>query len=143
MSGTHLHHHDYVERQLERLTGELADRFRGVLGESTVYRYVIETYTLLSRQATVRSHLMNLTAHFVAQRLTDGARAHGHISPTAPQVLFVCVHDIGRSQIAAALLAHNARGRIVVRSAGSAPTETVHTALDEWATAWPRPIPSR
>ncbi|GIH79090.1 arsenate reductase ArsC [Planobispora longispora] len=43
-----------------------------------------------------------------------------------PSVLFVCVHDAGRSQMAAAWLAHLARGRIEVRSAGSAPAEAVN-----------------
>jgi arsenate reductase len=38
-----------------------------------------------------------------------------------PQVLFVCVHDAGRSQMAAALLDRHARGRVSVRSAGSDP----------------------
>ena len=40
-----------------------------------------------------------------------------------PEVLFVCVHNAGRSQMAAALLAHHAQGRVQVRSAGSAPAE--------------------
>jgi protein-tyrosine-phosphatase len=44
-----------------------------------------------------------------------------------PEVLFVCVHNAGRSQMAAALLAHHAAGRIAVRSAGSAPADTVIT----------------
>ncbi|MFB9904299.1 arsenate-mycothiol transferase ArsC [Allokutzneria oryzae] len=47
---------------------------------------------------------------------------------TAPEVLFVCVHNAGRSQMAAALLQHYALGRVRVRSAGSAPAETVNPA---------------
>ncbi|TWF80867.1 low molecular weight phosphotyrosine protein phosphatase [Pseudonocardia hierapolitana] len=39
-----------------------------------------------------------------------------------PSVLFVCVHNAGRSQMAAALLAHHAHGAVEVRSAGSEPT---------------------
>ncbi|CAM04387.1 arsenate reductase [Saccharopolyspora erythraea NRRL 2338] len=46
-----------------------------------------------------------------------------------PEVLFVCVHNAGRSQMAAALLQHHARGEIAVRSAGSAPAETVNPAV--------------
>jgi protein-tyrosine-phosphatase len=46
-----------------------------------------------------------------------------------PQVLFVCVHNAGRSQMAAALLAHHAAGRVVVRSAGSAPADEVNPAV--------------
>ena len=50
---------------------------------------------------------------------------------TVPEVLFVCVHNAGRSQMAAALLDHHARGRVRVRSAGSAPAATVNPAVVE------------
>lgn len=53
-----------------------------------------------------------------------------------PVVLFVCVHNAGRSQMAAALLAHHAMGRVSVRSAGSEPADKVNpaaaTSLAEW-----------
>jgi arsenate reductase (thioredoxin) len=48
-----------------------------------------------------------------------------------PEVLFVCVHNAGRSQMAAALLEHYAEGRVGVRSAGSAPAEEIHPAVIE------------
>jgi len=50
---------------------------------------------------------------------------------TSPEVLFVCVHNAGRSQMAAALLAHHARGRVRVRSAGSAPADQINPAVVE------------
>jgi arsenate reductase len=50
---------------------------------------------------------------------------------TLPEVIFVCVHNAGRSQMAAALLAHRAQGRVRVRSAGSAPADTVNPAVVE------------
>jgi arsenate reductase (thioredoxin) len=46
-----------------------------------------------------------------------------------PEVLFVCVHNAGRSQMAAALLDHRARGRVRVRSAGSAPGDAINPAV--------------
>ncbi|MGV9601154.1 arsenate reductase ArsC [Streptosporangium sandarakinum] len=46
--------------------------------------------------------------------------------PVRPSVLFVCVHNAGRSQMAAGWLTHLAAGRIEVRSAGSAPAETIN-----------------
>jgi arsenate reductase len=46
-----------------------------------------------------------------------------------PEVLFVCVHNAGRSQMAAALLDHHARGRVRVTSAGSAPADQVNPAV--------------
>jgi arsenate reductase (thioredoxin) len=52
-----------------------------------------------------------------------------------PEVLFVCVHNAGRSQMAAALLDHYAEGRVTVRSAGSEPADQVNprvvTAMEE------------
>jgi protein-tyrosine-phosphatase len=50
---------------------------------------------------------------------------------TRPEVLFVCVHNAGRSQMAAALLAHHAGDRVVVRSAGTAPADTINPAVVE------------
>lgn len=47
----------------------------------------------------------------------------------APEVLFMCVHNAGRSQMAAALLGHHAAGRVVVRSAGSAPARELNPAV--------------
>jgi arsenate reductase (thioredoxin) len=50
---------------------------------------------------------------------------------STPSVLFVCVHNAGRSQMAAAYLTHIAGDRIEVRSAGSAPADTVNPAVVE------------
>ncbi len=46
-----------------------------------------------------------------------------------PEVLFVCVHNAGRSQMAAGLLDHHAAGRVKVRSAGSTPADTLNPAV--------------
>ena len=48
-----------------------------------------------------------------------------------PEVLFVCVHNAGRSQMAAGLMALRSGGRIDVRSAGSDPAETINPAVVE------------
>jgi arsenate reductase len=48
-----------------------------------------------------------------------------------PEVLFVCVHNAGSSQMAAALLDHHAKGRVIVRSAGTAPADTINPAVVE------------
>ena len=50
---------------------------------------------------------------------------------STPEVLFVCVHNAGRSQMAAALLAHHAGERITVRSAGTAPADSINPAVVE------------
>lgn len=48
-----------------------------------------------------------------------------------PEVLFVCVHNAGRSQMAAALLAHHAGDRVAIRSAGTAPADAINPAVVE------------
>jgi arsenate reductase (thioredoxin) len=48
------------------------------------------------------------------------------VSANRPSVLFVCVHNAGRSQMAAAFLTHLSKGRVEVRSAGSEPADTIN-----------------
>lgn len=116
---------------LERLADELTSRYIGVFSAVTVHRYVFESYTALRRTAKVRAHLVSLTGRFAADRLTALAQAQGVIMKTVPEVLFVCVHNAGRSQMAAALLHHHAHGTVNVRSAGSAPADTINPAVGE------------
>ncbi|RZQ60980.1 arsenate reductase ArsC [Amycolatopsis suaedae] len=56
--------------------------------------------------------------------------------PAVPEVLFVCVHNAGRSQMAAALLRHYALGRVAVRSAGSEPADRVNPAAAQALAEW-------
>ncbi|MCS7484596.1 three-helix bundle dimerization domain-containing protein [Umezawaea endophytica] len=117
--------------QLHRIVDELAEKFHGVFGRDTVQRFVTETYDLLDAQATVRVHLATLTARFAKQRLTDFGRVQGLTTVDVPQVLFICVHNVGRSQMAAALLEHHAFGKVAVRSAGSRPQGDIPSVITE------------
>jgi protein-tyrosine-phosphatase len=81
--------------------------------------------------ARVRRHLPVLAARFARQRLQATAKNQRVIVSEVPEVLFVCVHNAGRSQMAAALLHHHAAGRVLVRSAGSAPADTINPAVVE------------
>ena len=62
-----------------------------------------------------------------------------------PEVLFVCVHNAGRSQMAAALLDHHAKGKVQVRSAGSDPADRINpavaAAMAEWSIDLSRELP--
>ncbi|HVK24527.1 MAG TPA: arsenate reductase ArsC [Actinokineospora sp.] len=111
-----------LEHLLDRVADDLADRFTGTFDHETVLELVIECYEMLAIQARVSTHLVALAHHFAKDRLLAIATVEGLRPRTAPQVLFVCVHNAGRSQMAAALLRHHADGRVGVRSAGSAPT---------------------
>ena len=83
---------------------------------------------------------------FSREQLRALAQAEGAIIKDVPEVLFVCVHNAGRSQMAAALLDHHAKGRVHVRSAGSAPGDQINpavaAAMDEWASTCPGSSPS-
>ncbi len=117
------------EAALHRLADQLSTRFSGVFARETVDRYVFESYTALARTARVTAHLPILTGRFATERLTALAQSTGALSSDVPEVLFVCVQNAGRSQMAAGLLALRSVGRVHVRSAGSQPAPTVDEAV--------------
>ncbi len=137
-----------MSAQLARIIDELADKFHGVFARETVERYVDETYALLDESATIKVHLPTLTARFARDRLTDLGKAQGLTHVTVPQVLFICVHNVGRSQMAAALLNHHAFGHVAVRSAGSRPAGEIPAEIVDvlaeldipLAEAFPKPL---
>ncbi len=116
---------------VESVARDLAYRFASTFSAETVSRYVAESYLLLSQRATVRTHLAALTARYAAERLDALASAKGLVLRGTPEVLFVCVQNAGRSQLAAAYLRHLAGGAVHVRTAGSAPATDVHPRIAE------------
>lgn len=111
---------------LNRVADDLAARF-DTLDPVRVRAIVRDSATALARTAGVRSHLVVLAEKFARQRLEDLTRPRERGGP--PHVLFVCVANAGRSQLAAALLHRYAGDAIVVRSAGSAPARALHSAV--------------
>ncbi|HEX6675203.1 MAG TPA: arsenate reductase ArsC [Actinomycetes bacterium] len=108
----------------------LAREFRGIYGRETIERYVDESISRLSG-ARLTDFLPVFVERFSRERLRALAQAEGRIAKDVPEVLFVCVHNAGRSQLAAALLDHHADGRVHVRSAGSAPATQINPAVIE------------
>jgi arsenate reductase len=125
----------------------LAEEFRGIFSLETIERYVDESIDRMSG-ARVVDFIPLFVHRFSRQRLRALAQAEGTIAKEVPEVLFVCVHNAGRSQMAAALLDHHAKGRVHVRSAGSDPTDKINpavvAALDEWgidlSQEFPKPL---
>ena len=123
---------------IDRTVDDLSARFAGTFSRETVERYVRESDGMLAAQGVGR-HRSSRTASFAADRLTALATAEGHGTDarrdTRPEVLFVCVQNAWRSQLAAAIMRQLAGNRVGVRTAGSAPVESVRTvvvtALDE------------
>ncbi|MEU0492091.1 metalloregulator ArsR/SmtB family transcription factor [Nocardiopsis sp. NPDC006139] len=109
--------HDLLIRVQERLT----TRFTGIFSPETVRRCLSDSYEKLSHSAAVTAHLPVLTERFAAERLAAIAQVQGNLAKPVPEVLFVCVHNAGRSQMAAGILRHLAGERVHIRSAGSMP----------------------
>ncbi|WP_104138185.1 arsenate reductase ArsC [Arthrobacter sp. ZGTC131] len=114
---------------LHRISSRLSARYSGIFAAETVERYVFESYTALARTAKVTAYLPATTEHFANDRLHALATSKGAIASEVPEVLFVCVQNAGRSQMAAALLNAEAQGRIHVRSAGSMPASALDPAV--------------
>ncbi|MGD7705327.1 three-helix bundle dimerization domain-containing protein [Microlunatus sp. Y2014] len=120
---------------LQRVVNRLVYRFHSTFSRETVERYVTDSYHLLSHRAKVPQHLVSLTTRFAEDRLGALATAGGRRLRGTPEILFVCVQNAGRSQMAAALLRHMAGDQVHIRTAGSRPARqidpTVMAVLDE------------
>jgi arsenate reductase (thioredoxin) len=116
---------------LHRIADELAVTYAGVFAPETVERYVCESFTLLSEKAQIRTHLVSMTERFARDGLRALGQARAPLGKPSPEVLFVCGHNAGRSQMAAALLRQRSAGRVLARSAGSIPDAEVELAVVE------------
>ena len=119
-----------TQAHLVKVVGDLAAEFQGIFSRETVERYVQESLEQFEK-ARVPDFVPVLVYRFSRERLNALGQAEGSIAKDVPEVLFVCVQNAGRSQIAAALLNHRAGGRVHVRSAGSAPAEEINAVVVE------------
>lgn len=120
---------------LHRAAERLAHQFAGMVSEETVERVVFESYTALARTAAVSTHLPTVAEKFARDRLVALAQSRGLIAKPVPEILYVCIQNSGRSQMAAAITRHLAGEKVHVRSAGSQPAAEllpgVVTVLEE------------
>ena len=123
---------DPITRHKVRQSAErLHEEFRGIFSTETIERYITETTDDLSAGARVVDFMPIFVWRFTRQRLRALAETQGLLRKTGPSVLFVCVHNAGRSQMAAGLLNHFAGDKVTVRSAGSAPADEINPAAVE------------
>ncbi|GAA1059095.1 metalloregulator ArsR/SmtB family transcription factor [Agromyces bracchium] len=136
------------EAAIARVVDDLATRFAGTFGRETVERYVRESRDLLAERSGASKRFTSRAAGFAAERLAALAAQGREAGAATPEVLFVCVQNAGRSQMAAAILRHLAGDRVHVRTAGSEPADAVSPAvvgvLDEIGVpvggAFPKPL---
>jgi arsenate reductase len=130
MSATGLPLDPITRRHLDQGVQALVEEFRGIFSRETIDRFVRESFEGLPA-ARFADFVPVLVHRFARERLRALAQAEGAVAKEVPEVLFVCVHNAGRSQMAAALLHHRAAGRVHVRSAGSDPSEAVNPSVVE------------
>lgn len=116
-----------VDAHISRLAADLSATSAGVSPE-TVTGIVRDSYTALARSAKTTRCLIPLTERFAKQRLADITRDR---ASAPPQVLFICVANAGRSQLAAALTRHLSGGKVIARSAGSTPAAGINPNVAE------------
>lgn len=115
-----------LRRCLDATIAELTEEFRGVFSRETVGRYIEESFEQLGDRPTVGPNFLPvIIERFARERLWAVGQSDGRIETPLPEVLFVCEHNAGRSQIAAALTHHLSNGWVGVRSAGSHPDEQI------------------
>lgn len=105
-----------------RVVDDLSYRYSDTFSRPEVQAAVDAARARLEPVSTVPDFLPVLVERFAKDQLLAAAQAAGHLAKPVPELLFVCVHNAGRSQMAAALAQHLSAGRVHVRSAGSAPT---------------------
>ncbi|MGH9178991.1 MAG: arsenate reductase ArsC [Acidimicrobiales bacterium] len=115
-------------KALEGAAVRLAEEFAGVFGVETIDGFLATSFEQLAGPATVESFLPLMAERFARQRLRALARVDANLSDGVPVVLFLCVHNAGRSQMAMGWFNHLAGGEAVAWSGGSAPGSEVNPA---------------
>lgn len=132
----------------ETLKADLEYSYRGVFTPDDVAEAVDAARALLEPRAHVETFLPVLVARHAREQLMAKAQAEGRVAKKVPEVLFICVHNAGRSQMAAALTEHLSARRVHVRSAGSQPTGDINPLVVEalaergiaLTAAYPKPL---
>lgn len=137
-----------TDQTYARIVEDLSYAYDGVFSHETVATVVHEARALLEPRATITRYLPIFVARQAREQLMAVAQAEGRVAKQVPEILFVCVHNAGRSQLAAALTEHLSARRVHVRSAGSQPVDEVNPVVVEvlaergidLTTPYPKPL---
>jgi arsenate reductase len=102
--------------------------FQGVFGAETIDQFLHTSYDEFAGRAHVTAYLPLLAERFARQRLKALARVEGNAHTGIPTVLFLCVHNAGRSQMALGYFQHLAGDRAIAWSGGSEPGSEINPA---------------
>jgi arsenate reductase (thioredoxin) len=126
--------HDLADLSLEQqlalksASRNLHDKFAGIFGTETIELFLTTSYDQFASRARFPTYLVLFAERFARQRLTALAKVEGKITDGVPVVLFLCVHNAGRSQMALGWFNHLAGDRAVAWSGGSEPGVEINPA---------------
>jgi arsenate reductase len=104
--------------------------FDGIFGTETIERFMTDSFERLAH-ARIRAYVPVMAERFTRDRLRAVAKTEGRIATDVPSVLFLCVHNAGRSQMAAGWMRHLGGDDVDVLSGGSDPASQVNPAAVE------------
>jgi protein-tyrosine-phosphatase len=119
------------QHALRVAAANLKERFAGVFGTETIEQFLATSYDRFAADARVMTFLPLLAEKFAQQRLTALAKLEGRTNDGVPIVLFLCVHNAGRSQMALGWFNYLAQGRAVAWSGGTEPGAGINPAALE------------
>jgi protein-tyrosine-phosphatase len=114
-----------IRHMIRIAAARLRDEFAGIVGEETIQRFIAESYTSLS-DARITGFIPAFVERYARQRLRALVRLDGGAPVGKPMVVFLCVHNAGRSQMAAGWMQHLAGDGVEVFSGGSDPASEVN-----------------
>jgi arsenate reductase (thioredoxin) len=114
--------------QIREASERLQRRFAGELNAETIERFMTDSLDMLVKRATTSTWVPLLAERFARDRLRALIRLEADAGSLNPSVLFLCVHNAGRSQMAAGWMRHLAGDDVDVFSGGSEPAEQVNEA---------------
>lgn len=116
---------------LRTAAARLQERFSGIFSTETIERFLYHSYDEFASRAAVAQWLPLLAERFAVQRLTALARVEGRSDDHRPIVLFLCVHNAGRSQMALGFFEYLAGDAAIGWSGGSEPASQINPAAIE------------
>jgi len=108
----------------------LVSQFRGTVNRETIERLLADSYRSLTG-SRIPTFTLTLAERLTRDRLHALVRVDNRAADAMPSVLFLCVHNAGRSQMAAGWFRQLAAGRALVFSGGSEPAEHINSAAVE------------
>jgi arsenate reductase len=116
---------------LKAAAARLSEDFAGTFNKETIERFLVTSYDEFADRATLTNFLPLLAERFANQRLQALAKVENDGADGKPVVLFLCVHNAGRSQMALGFFNHHAGDNAVAWSGGSEPGTAVNPSAVE------------